>query len=229
MNDLIKLEMVDVDGAVREAAEAAGDGRRDFLRKTGIGAGAFVAGGVLFSGVAEAQSISSRRPSRANDVRILNYALTLEYLEAAFYREALQGNALTDPAVRNFATVAGAHETAHVRALRAVLGGRAVRSPRFDFGETTSNQDQFKATAQAVEDLGVSAYAGQGPNIRQRAVVQAALSIHSVEARHAAWIRVINNGPTAAGTRAPAPQAFDPARSQRVVLAAVGDTKFIQS
>ena len=72
----------------------------------------------------------------------------------------------------------------------------------------------------AVEDLGVSAYAGQGPRIKQTAVVEAALSIHSVEARHAAWIRDILG-------KNPAPTAFDPARSMEQVLKIVGGTGFI--
>ena len=67
----------------------------------------------------------------------------------------------------------------------------------------------------AIEDLGVSAYAGQGPRLKQTAVIQAALSIHSVEARHAAWIRQI------LGVN-PAPVAFDPARSMSQVLAVAG-------
>jgi hypothetical protein len=66
----------------------------------------------------------------------------------------------------------------------------------------------------------VAAYAGQGPNILQRAVVVAALSIHSVEARHAAWIRFVN-------AQSPAPKGFDKARSEKATLEAVTATGFI--
>ena len=79
-----------------------------------------------------------------------------------------------------------------------------------------------------LEDTGVAAYAGQGPNISQRAVVKAALSIHSVEARHAAWIRFINGGgrrPTR-GSRPPRPSTSP--QSEKAVLKAVGETGFIE-
>ena len=70
-----------------------------------------------------------------------------------------------------------------------MLGKAAVKKPKFDFMNTTGDQATFLATAVALEDTGVSAYAGQGPRISQKAVVQAALAIHSVEARHAAHFR----------------------------------------
>ncbi len=82
------------------------------------------------------------------------------------------------------------------------------------------SQKAFQSTAIAVEDLGVSAYAGQGPRLKQLPVIQAALSIHSVEARHAAWIRSIVG-------KNPAPNAFDPARDMKQVLAVAGG--FIKS
>ncbi len=85
-------------------------------------------------------------------------------------------------------------------------------------------------TAQVLEDTGVSAYAGQGPNLLQRPYVKLALSIHSVEARHAAWIRFINSSGGLSGTGAanlPAPKAFDSALSDKKVLAAVKKTGFI--
>ncbi len=96
-----------------------------------------------------------------------------------------------------------------------MLGSKAVASPTFDFGATTGSQKSFQKTALAVEDLGVSAYAGQGPRLKQVAVIQAALAIHSVEARHAAWMRNI------VGVN-PAPNAFDPARDMKQVLAVAG-------
>jgi len=82
-----------------------------------------------------------------------------------------------------------------------------------------------------LEDTGVSAYAGQGPHILQKAVIIAALEIHSVEARLAAWIRFLNGGglPTADGSTAtaPAPAVFDLPKTEKTVLAAVAATKFI--
>jgi Ferritin-like domain len=230
MSNLITLDAVDSDGAIRETADAAGATRADFLKRGGLAGAGFVAGGVLFSGLvspAEA-AISTRRRSKRNDVRILNYALTLEYLEAEFYAQAIASGALTDPSVVRFARVTGAHEADHVKTLRSVLGRDAVKKPGFDFKDAVTNQDKFKATAQVLEDTGVAAYAGQGPNILQRAVVEAALSIHSVEARHAAWIRFINGG-GGADDGLPAPDAFDRAKSEKAVLKAVGATGFLKA
>ncbi|WP_205698732.1 ferritin-like domain-containing protein [Conexibacter sp. SYSU D00693] len=232
MQDLIKLETLDVDGAIRETAEdAAGIGidRSQFLKRAaGAGAG-FVAGGVLFGGLASPASaaISTRRKSKANDVKILNYALTLEYLEAEFYRAALAGGGPNTDQLKAFAQATSAHEDAHVKTLKQVLGSAAVKKPSFDFGDTVTDPAKFAATAQALEDTGVAAYAGQGPNIAQRAVVQAALSIHSVEARHAAWIRFINSG-GAFGANGPAPRSFDSPKSERSVLKVVTDTGFLK-
>jgi hypothetical protein len=215
VSDLITLEMLDKDGAVQEAANAVdpegASTRADFFRKAAIGGGAVVAGGVVFGGL---PALALGAPSKKQDVAILNYALTLEYLETAFYKEARAKAGLKGETAR-FATVAGAHEAAHVKALQGVLKSAAVKSPRFDFGGATANQAAFQKAAMAIEDLGVSAYAGQGPRLKQVAVIQAALSIHSVEARHAAWIRQI------LGVN-PAPVAFDPARSMSQVLAVAG-------
>ena len=220
MSDHITLEALDADGAIQEAAHAVDpEGsatRADFFKKAAIGGGALVAGGVIFTGL---PALALGAPSKAQDVAILNYALTLEYLEAAFYKEARAKAGLSGDTAR-FARVAGGHESAHVVALKKVLGSKAVASPSFNFGAAVQSQKAFQTTAIAVEDLGVSAYAGQGTRIKQAAVITAALSIHSVEARHAAWIRNIVE-------KNPAPNAFDPARSQAQVLNIVGGTGFI--
>ena len=232
MTNLIRLEAVDADGAVREAAEAAGFDRREVLRRGVVGGGSFLAAGVLFSGIASPAeaAISTRRRSKANDVKILNYALTLEYLEATFYAEAVKNRAAFTGQYQEFATIVAEHEAAHVKFLKTALGSAAVKKPKFDFGDTVSDPQRFAATAQVLEDTGVAAYAGQGPNILQRSVVKAALSVHSVEARHAAWIRLLNIGAVsgAARSRQPAPKDFDAALSEKAVLSAVGRTGFIQ-
>jgi hypothetical protein len=212
----ITLEQLDADGAIQEAAhrvDPEGSATRgDFFRKAAIGGGALVAGGVVFGGL---PALALGAPSKSQDVAILNYALTLEYLEATFYAEARKKAGLRGETAR-FARVVGAHEAAHVAAIRKVLGSKAVAKPTFDFGGATASQRVFQRTARAVEDLGTSAYAGQGPRIKQTAVIQAALAIHSVEARHAAWIRTILG-------ESPAPSAFDPARNMNQVLAVAGN------
>lgn len=215
MSDHITLAQLDADGAIQEAAHAVdpagSDTRADFFKKAALGGGALVAGGVVFGGL---PALALGAPSKAQDVAILNYALTLEYLETAFYRQARANAGLRGETAR-FARVAGAHEAAHVAAIKKVLGSKAVKSPTFDFGATVQSQKAFQTTAVAVEDLGVSAYAGQGPRLKQVPVIQAALAIHSVEARHAAWIRNIIG-------KNPAPAAFDPARDMKQVLAVAG-------
>src|SRR5690349_2823938 len=101
----ITLEQIDRSGALRELAADAGaldtDGtRRDMLRRAGMAGAGFVAGGVLFNGLispADAASIVwTKKRTKKNDAKIANYALTLEYLEAAFYKQAVEGGALTD-------------------------------------------------------------------------------------------------------------------------------------
>ena len=235
MSNLITLEAVDVDGAVREAEEGAlgaAFDRGQFIKRGAVAGGSFLAAGVLFSGfMSPAQAaISTQHSSKKNDVKILNYALTLEYLESAFYDQAVANNNFANAEVRAFAQAVRAHEAAHVKALRKVLGKAAVKSPKFAFGAAVTDAATFQKTAQVLEDTGVAAYAGQGPNIAQRAVVKAALSIHSVEARHAAWIRYLNGGGAAGAATAnqPAPATFDKPKTERTVLKAVAGTKFIQ-
>jgi hypothetical protein len=231
LSQFISLEVIDVDGTVREAAESAGATRRDVLRNAGIAGGAALAGGVLFNGLispAEA-AISTKNRSKKNDIKILQYALTLEYLEAEFYKQANASGAIKKPDLKRFAEVTGKHEAEHVAALKKVLGKKAPAVPTFDFKDTVTDQDKFAATAQAVEDIGVSAYAGQGPNIFQKAVIVPALAIHSVEARHAAWIRFINSGGQGEESVLPAPASFDAARTEKAVLKLVGGTGFIVS
>lgn len=215
MEETLSLEAVDVDGAIRETAEAAaGDTRARFLARAGMLGGGVIGSGALLGLMADgAQAQSSR------DVEILNYALTLEYLEAAFYAEAVRMGGFSGE-LRAFARVVAGHEATHVKALKSVLGSAAVRRPKFDFRGTTESAKAFKATAQVLEDTGVAAYKGQAPRIRSDAVLKAALAIHSVEARHAAWIRDIRG-------QDPAPAAFDKALSMNQVLARVASTRFI--
>jgi rubrerythrin len=210
MHDLT-LETLDRDGALREAAERLPrDSRRGFFAK-------LVAGGS-----AGALALLRPRPARAQnkgDTAILNYALALEYLQADFYSEAERRRALRGDS-RKAARVIGAVERAHVEALRKVLGPKAVKKPFFDFRGTTEDPDAFLRTAVAFEDLGTAAYKGQAPLIESPQVLAAAVAIHSVEARHAAWIRYL------VGAR-PAAEAFDEPKDKAEVLDLVASTRFI--
>jgi hypothetical protein len=119
-----------------------------------------------------------------------------------------------------FAKVVAAHEATHVATLKQVLGSAAAKSPKFNFRGTTESASRFRATAQTLEDTGVSAYKGQAPKIKSDAYLAAALAIHTVEARHAAWIREIRGV-------SPAPAAFDTPLTKKQVLSAVAGTRFI--
>jgi rubrerythrin len=148
------------------------------------------------------------------DVDILNFALTLEYLEAAFYKDGLAKAGLSG-AAKKLATEIGDHENQHVDALTATikkLGGKPVAAPKVAFPFT--DQKSFLKLAQVFEDTGVSAYNGAAPMISSTEVLAAAGSIVQVEARHAAAIRLLNGAN-------PSPAAFDPTLSKNQVLKAV--------
>src|SRR4051794_19433897 len=183
--------MVDADGAVRDAAEAAGLDRGDFLKKGVLAGGGLLVGSAMFTGVlSSAQAaISTTKKSAKNDVKILNYALTLEFLEAAFYKQAVANAAFGSSApLKAFAETVADHEAKHVSFLKKALGSAAIKSPRFDFGDTVTDPAKFAATAQVLEDTGVSASLGQVGTLSRGAVLAAAGTIATIEARHAAWI-----------------------------------------
>jgi hypothetical protein len=148
------------------------------------------------------------------DVEILNFALTLEYLEAAFYQRALDQVDLGGEA-REFAQTILDDENQHVAALAKTigdLGGEAVEAPMVKF--PFSDEAAFLDLAQTIEDTGVSAYDGAAPAIKSKELLATAGSIVQVEARHAARIRLARGEP-------PAPNAFDPALTQGQVLKAI--------
>ena len=223
MPNLLNLDALDTDGAIRDSAEAAGLDRGDFLKKGVLAGGGLLAGGALFgSYLSDAEAAISKRRSKRNDVKILNYALTLEYLEAAFYRQAVANQAFgSSAALKAFAETVAEHEAKHVAFLKKALGSSAIKSPTVDFGDAVTDPAKFAATAQVLEDTGVSAYLGQVGNLSQRAVLSAAGTIATVEARHASWIRFIN-GVT------PAPTDFDKPKSEKAILKAVTATGFIK-
>lgn len=129
-------------------------------------------------------------------VRVLNFALTLEYLEATFYNRGLRSGIIPSGKDRRiFETIAG-HENIHVAFLKQTLGGQAIAKPEFDFTaggaipDPFRNYEVFKIVAQGFEDTGVRAYKGQAGALKPYdAYLTAALTIHSVEARHASEVR----------------------------------------
>lgn len=163
---------------------------------------------------------TSSAASPAQDVRVLNFALLLEYVEAAFYADALAKGALRGE-LREFAEVVGGHEVAHRDFLKQTLGGKARKEPAMRFGNATRNAQAFVKSALALEDTSVAAYNGQATNLTAGALAAAA-RIVSVEARHAAWIRSI------AG-KTPAVDATDPSMTEAQALAALKKTGFLRS
>ncbi len=218
MSNLITLESLDVDGAIRENAEAVPEATRaDFLKKAALGGGVLIGGGAVLSGF---PALATAAPSKKQDIAILNFALTLEFLEAEFYIEALRDAGLEGDVLQTTKIVT-AHEKTHVKTLKQVLGSKAVKKPRFDFRNTTQDPAVFLDTAVKLEDTGVAAYSGQAPRIFQSAVLKAAASILAIEARHASRFRSLNGQNFA-------PNAFDPAKSMPAILRAVKKTRFIK-
>jgi hypothetical protein len=130
------------------------------------------------------------------EVATLNLALTLEHLEAAFYRQGLAALALVPEEDRSIIEIIGQHENAHVLLLSGVLGEDAVAEPTFDFTadgtfpDVFTNYETFLALAQGFEDIGVRAYKGQAGNLQSNGgLLTTALQIHAVESRHAAMVR----------------------------------------
>ena len=125
------------------------------------------------------------------DIGILNYALTLEYLEADFYDKAAQSGMLKG-AVLEVAKSLGQNEQEHVEGLKGTveqMGGKPVAQPKATF--PLESQQKILETAAEVENLGAAAYLGQAGLIQNKEVLAAALSIHSVEARHAAALNSV--------------------------------------
>ena len=152
--------------------------------------------------------------SEGGDVGILNFALTLEYLESTFYKEA-KTRAKASGELKSLIALLADDEKQHVDALTASikeLGGKPVAEPKFNF--EYSDTAGFLKLAQTFEDTGVSAYNGAGPSIKSKEVLGSAGSIVQVEARHAAAIRLQNG-------EEPSPEAFDPSLEKAQVLKAV--------
>jgi hypothetical protein len=205
--------MADSQFAVPEmaaAVEVKGLTREAFLIRGTLAAVAV--GGVSAVGPFLSEAFAA---SSGGDLDILNFALTLEYLESDFYNVTGQKVGLTG-AAKTLAAELGAHEAEHVSTLSAAItsaGGKPAAKPTFKFG--VSNQAAFLNLASVLENTGVSAYNGQGPNLVNKAYLGTAGSIVQVEARHAAAINyMIGKSPTPN-------QGFDTTLSKAAVLKAV--------
>ena len=190
--------------------EIAAVTRQGFLLRSALAAGSVY-------GLATVGPFVNRALAQGGgDVEILNFALTLEYLEAAFYQQAVKRTRGLRGEAMELAETLREDENEHVKALSATvtdLGGKPVKAPAVDFGAAFASQRSFLKTAQTFEDLGVSAYNGAAPQIRSKDVLGAAGGIVQVEARHAAAIRLLRGRPITDG-------AFDKALDMPAVLRA---------
>ena len=163
-------------------------------------AAALALGSIPVALAALTKDVYGQEPSDVLDV--LQFALLLEYLEAEFYSRGVAASGLIDAADMTIFQTISTHETMHVTALKALITSKSATpnpKPTFDFTAhgavagfnfSAGQYDTFKALAQAFEDTGVRAYKGQAPRlINDKAVLTAALTIHSIEARHASEVR----------------------------------------
>jgi hypothetical protein len=126
----------------------------------------------------------------ASDVDVLNYALTLEYLEAAFYQQGNKAGLLDGIEAQYLASIQ-ADEEYHVQALTDTinkLGGTPVAAPGVDFGGAFADRNSYLTTSVTFENVGVGAYLGAAGYIQDKSILQAAAGIFGVEARHAAVV-----------------------------------------
>jgi rubrerythrin len=199
----------------RDANASRGDViRRGVLLAAGLGAAGSLAA------LTRSAPANAAPPSAAQDREIFNFALLLEYLQAAFYTRAVEHGSLRGD-IRDFAEVVSGHERAHVAYLRKALGDHARPRPTFDFGNATKNERAFVKAAILLENTGVAAYNGQAANLTKPALAAAA-EIVSVEGRHAAWISDIAGEP-------PAPRAADPGEPSADVVKKLESLGFLKA
>ena len=138
----------------------------------------------------------------ANDIGILNFALLLEELEAAFYAAVVSSGKITNSKEMEYMRYLGGQEAAHVTFLRSVLADQVLFATQdLSFNPSTINnalasRESILNTAVTLEDIGVHAYNGAGPSLTNPTFILAAGSIVSVEARHAAGVRALLGKPT---------------------------------
>ncbi len=202
MGDLVTEERrPDSSSALRELATDQSS-RRRFLKMVG-GTGAAGALAIFLAacgddnetGAGSTAATTSTAADASGDLDVLNYALTLEYLEADFY-EAVVASGLFKGAQLSLIQSFGEHEQAHVEALMGTvtkLGGTPVAKPKTKFPLESANA--VVELAATVENLGAAAYLAEAGKITNKEVLAAALSIHSVEARHAAALNTLLKKP----------------------------------
>jgi hypothetical protein len=209
----VTLADLDADGALEEAAEQVfPSSRRDFFRRGILGGGALL-GLLALPAEADAALAKSKR-----DIAIVNFDIALEYLQSALYVEAQRLGALT-PKTLEWARVVGAHELAHLAALKGMVDRPPAR-PSFNFRGVTEQEASFVKTAVAFEDLTAAILKWQALRLDSRKILAAAATLHTVETRHAAWIRRITGV-------APVTAAFDEPAAQQEMVSLIRRTRFV--
>ncbi|HYO82970.1 MAG TPA: ferritin-like domain-containing protein [Bryobacteraceae bacterium] len=201
------------------------DNKQGMTRRN-VALGAGLAGAALVASKAGAQTTGAN----AGDIRVLNYALALEHLEANFYTRGLERFSAQAFGTATFGRILGPgtvqgvytnltrirdHEVAHVQALQAAitqLGGTPVQACTYRFPYNTP--DEFLQVAQTLEETGVMAYNGALAMLTNRQLMAAGAGITTVEARHAAYLNLVNSN-------IPFPKAFDEAKMMADILAAI--------
>jgi hypothetical protein len=196
-----------VDGVVQELARDD-LGRKKFLKMAGKTMGAGAAATSLAAFIAACGSSSSSSSSAAatssaaavtatpasnsgpGDLAIVNYALTLEYLESQFYAKVVRSG-LFHGATLSLLKSFGEDENEHVMALKGVAKSLGTPAPVPVGKFPLTSAAAVTKLAGAVENLGASAYLGQAANIKSKEILAAALSIHTIEARHAATFNTL--------------------------------------
>jgi rubrerythrin len=209
----LTLEALDRDEALTDAiGQLYGSTRAQLLRRAALGGAAMIS----------TLMVPSRAAAQVSDEDILHFGLRFERLQATFYTQAeeLGTIARMSAAKEEWARTLGAHERAHVRIIKQVLGAKAEPRPFFDFGEDNETDAAFTRTAVAMEDLTVALLTGVMPHVSDRGLAAALFGLMTVEARHAAWARNIVGA-------TPAARAFDEPRTLQSVEAAVDRTGFV--
>jgi hypothetical protein len=196
--------------------DAAGGLTRSRLLRAALGGGAIVAGGAVM-GARHGESPLAA-PSRDLDAKILNFYLTLEYVQEAFYGAVVQAGQL-DGELLKLASAVREQEARHVEFLTKRLGGDAGRPPKTKFPEELAAPERFRDAAVELEEAAIGGYIGQSANLTSPTMRDVATLV-SVEARQVAWLRDL------AGV-SPAPHAADPARKADSVLSFLRDRGYL--
>jgi hypothetical protein len=208
-----------------------GDSRRSFLKKAGLGGAAMIGSGALLAALTPAGAAAAKGKGRPpakfgkGDIGIFNYALTLEHLEAGFYNEATKLDIAKKAESRAFLKQVTADENAHVAFFTKALGSKAVAAPKLDFGSSFQTEASWLKVSMELENTGVAAFAGQALNLASPSHVAAAVSVMTVEARHASVVGLLNK-PTPSNISPNG--AFDKPMTAAEVLKIVGKTGFIK-